>query len=136
MHLWTDWLTLKERVVSEYRFIQHHLECTHRQAKKMAWMTYIESTGGKQDNPFLVAHMTFVQSISDIELPLFLCHLCIGTDIQNGHSEKHAIELYKDWLNEDPENPVFGDWALTSELRIVPLHTWLEIQGDQRNTES
>ena len=129
MHLWADWIDLKTRIEAEYRFVQHHLECTHRQAKKMAWMTYIESTGGEQDNPFLYAHMKFVQSISDIELPLFLCHLCIGTDIQNGHTEAIAIQLYKDWLDEDPSNPVFGDWALTKELRIVPLQTWLQNQN-------
>ena len=136
MHLWTTWIELKERIAAEYRFIQHHLECTHRQAKNMAWMTYIESTSGKQDNPFLNAHMKFVRGISDIELPLFLCHLCIGTDIQNGHSEMEAIQLYKNWLNENPENPVFGDWALTPELRIVPIQTWLQIQGDKSDTKS
>jgi len=135
MNLWSSWLNLKEIVEAEYRFIQHHLECTHRQAKKMAWQTYIESTGGEQDNPFVQAHMTFVRRISDIELPLFLCHLCIGTDIQNGHPEATAIQLYKNWLNEDPENPVFGDWALTSELRIVPLKTWLQIQQNERDSE-
>ena len=136
MHLWTTWIELKGRITAEYRFIQHHLECTHRQAKNMAWMTYIESTGGEQDNPFMNAHMKFVQSISDIELPLFLCHLCIGTDIQNGHSAMEALQLYKNWLDEDPENPVFGDWALTPELRIVPLQTWLQIQEDESDTES
>ena len=136
MHLWHSWVDLKARIEAEYRFIQHHLECTHRQAKKMAWMTYIESTGGETDNPFLQAHMKFVRRVSDIELPLFLCHLCIGTDIQNGHSERHAIQLYKDWLEEDPGNPIFGDWALTSELRIVPLQTWLQIQKTKRNTDS
>ena len=133
MHLWSRWLRLKERVESEYRFIQNHLECSFREAKRMAWMTYIESTGGKQDNPFIGAHTYFVRTISDIELPIFLCHLCIGTDIQNGHSEEEAVQLYKNWLNEEPENPIFGDWALTPELRIVPLQTWL--QTNERTTD-
>lgn len=136
MHLWRHWLDVRARVEGEYRFIQHHLECTHRQAKKMAWMTYIESTGGEQDNPFFQVHTKFVQRISDIELPLFLCHLSIGTDIQNGHSEGDAIHLYKTWLEEDPANPIFGEWALTSELQIVPLQTWLQIQQTKRNTDS
>ena len=26
----------------------------------MAWMTYIESTGGEQDNPFIDVHTNFV----------------------------------------------------------------------------
>ena len=51
-------------------------------AKQMAWMTYIESTVENKTNPFMDVHTNFVRTISDIELPLFLCHLCIGTDIQ------------------------------------------------------
>ena len=135
MHLWPKWLRLKERVETEYRFIQHHLECNYRQAKQMAWMTYIESTSGEQDNPFMDTHTNFVRTISDIELPLFLCHLCVGTDIQNGHSEQEAIQLYKNWLDEDPENPIFGDWALTKELRIVSLETWLQLAVKRNHSQ-
>ena len=125
MALWSRWLPLKERVKSEYRFIQHHLECSYREAKQMAWMTYIESTSGEQNNPFADVHTNFIRNVSDIELPLFLCYLCIGTNIQNGHSEEEAIQLYKKWLDEEPENPIFGEWAVTQELKIVPLQTWL-----------
>ena len=98
-------------------------------------MTFIESTGGEQDNHFLDVLTNFVRTISAIELPLFLCYLCIGTDIQNGHSEEEAIQLYKNWLDEEPENPIFGDWAITCELRIVPLQTWLQTHERQSGLE-
>ena len=42
----------------------------------MAWMTYIESTGGEQDNPFLDVHTNFVRTISDIEY-LYFSAICV-----------------------------------------------------------
>ena len=132
LHMWPHWLKLRSVVEEQYRIAQHHLECSFREAKVATWLTYIEVTTAKDDsleNPFYDAHIDLVCSIRDIEMPLFLCHLSIGTDIQRGCSEREALELYQHWLQESPTNPIFGDWGLTNELRVVPVQTLLKQQS-------
>ena len=125
MHLWQNWLELKQDVVRYFPIVQEHLQCSHRTAKERTWLTYIDSTEGTPQAPFFEAHQQLVRQIHPIELPIFLCHLCIGADIQRGYSLTQAKQNYQKWLLDDPTNQVFGDWVLTSELQVIPLQTWL-----------
>ena len=34
-----------------------------------------------------------------------------------GHIEKEVRQLYKDWLDDDPTNAVFGQYRLTKTIR-------------------
>ena len=123
MHMWQSWMDLKQEVVRYFPFVQNHLQCSHRIAKERTWLTYIDSTEGDPESPFFEAHQHLIRQIQPVELPLFLCHLCIGTDIQRGVGELTARQNYQNWLLEDPDNPVFGDWVLTSDLKVIPIQT-------------
>lgn len=124
MHMWQHWLELKQTVARHIPFVQEYLQCNYRTAKERTWLTYIDSTEGDLDAPFFEAHQHLVRQIHAVELPLFLCHLSIGTDIQRGSSEIEAKHNYQHWLSEEPDNAIFGDWVLTSELTVIPLQTW------------
>ena len=50
----------------------------------MAWMTYIESTGGKQDNPFLHAHEV---RGNDIEVTYRTTTVPLSSLYWHGHSK-------------------------------------------------
>ena len=125
---WEQWLSLKQTILLHTIDIQSELGCQYREALEVVWSTYIEVTGGEKDNPFVDDYITLIQSITSRELPLYLCHTCIGTDIQNGHSEEEARSIYIDWLNDDVDNPIFGDWALTNDLTVIPTTQFLRKQ--------
>ena len=126
---WEEWLTLKQTILLHTIDIQAELGCQYREALDVVWSTYIDVTGGEKDNPFIDDYITLIQSITPRELPLYLCHTCIGTDIQNGNSEDEALSIYIDWLNDDVDNPIFGDWALTNNLTVIPTTQFLQRQA-------
>ena len=122
---WKQWLNLKHTIQNHTADIQAQLECNYRDALDVAWSTYIDVTGGEQDNPFIDEYVQLIRSIEPHELPLYLCHTSIGTDIQNGYSEQEALSIYINWLNDDVDNPIFGDWALTNNLTVMSTTQFL-----------
>ncbi len=120
-----QWDALKQIVNEQLPIIRHEFECSHRESLEIAWETYIDASNGEVDNPFQQVYIQLVQSLSEAELPLYLCHTSIGSDIHLGLSESDAIAQYQQWLQDDPEHPIFGQWALTQTLQVIPIEQFL-----------
>lgn len=130
LKFWPHWVHLKNSVHKYLPFIRSEAHCSHQAAMVFAWRTYLDVTNGDEDNPFLDDYLKLVRAIQPSELPLYLCHTSIGSDMLDGHSESEARQLYQDWLAADPDNPIFEDWALSSDLRVIPTSDFLRLRKD------
>ncbi len=125
LNFWPHWVQLKHTVHKYLPLIRAKAHCSHREAMVFAWRTYLDVTNGDEENPFVDDYLRLVRAIDPAELPLYLCHTSIGSDMLDGHSETEAHQLYLDWLAEDGDNPIFDDWALTLDLRVIPTEEFL-----------
>ena len=125
LKFWPHWIQLKNTVHKYLPLIRSKAHCSHQEAMVFAWRTYLDVTNGEAENPFIEDYLQLIRTLEPAELPLYLCHTSIGSDMLDGHSESEAHQLYLDWLKEDEDNPIFDDWALTSELTVISTIEYL-----------
>lgn len=129
---WLDWIVFKITVydhiseVKEYLLEENKISTT-KEAKSIIWNAVIAAYEGEDDrNPIMKSYRKFIDVIDDSEMMLFLAHLQIGNSIHQGLSEAKARKEYLEWLQEDPENPVWGEYALTNDFQIISLDEYRE----------
>ena len=120
LSFWCDWTITKVMVDTPLDDIMFAMECRKKEAREIVWGAFIAASH-EDDSPVESIYQDLIASISEAEMPLFLCHLGIGSDMFFGHTEKEARQLYKDWLDDDPDNGVFGQYRLTKTFKVVPL---------------
>lgn len=118
---WHEWQLMIHFVESKIPEVRAEIQCNHRSALELVWSAYVQAAGGEEDNPFQEAYTAFIESLSNEQLPLFICHTGIGIDIAEGHTEVEAISLFRTWLEEDDENPIFGEYIITENFEVFPL---------------
>lgn len=118
---WNEWETMIDFVESKIPEVRAEIQCNHRSALELVWSAYAQAAGGEEENPFQEAYTVFMESLPGDQLPLFICHTGIGLDIAEGHTEHEAISLFRTWLEEDEENPVFGEYIITENFEVFPL---------------
>lgn len=121
LSFWFDWLLLKANMYRNIPYLRKELECSEPIAKKVIWNAYIAASTGDEDSPVMDAFEGLLHQIPPEELPLYLAHTTIGSNINDGVSEKKSIKEYKEWLQEDPENPIFGNYILLEDFSVVPV---------------
>ena len=122
LKLWFNWLICKTVVESNLEEVQELFECDKKEAYRLIWGVFIScATGDEDDTPLEDAYVSLVRSVSPEEFPLFMAHICIGASIHDGFDEKESIEIYKEWLLDDPKNRVYGKYQITDDLRSEPV---------------
>ena len=121
LSFWFDWILLKANMYRNIPYLKKELDCSDPIAKKVIWNAYIAASTGDEDSPVMEAFEGLLQHIPPEELPLYLAHTTIGSNINDGISEKKSIKEYKEWLQEDPENPIFGNYILLEDFSVVPV---------------
>ena len=117
---WCDWIIVKVMIDTHLDDIMFAMECLKNEARKIAWGSFIAASH-EDDSPMESIYQDLIVSIPEAEMPLFLCHLGIGSDIFFGHTEREARQLYKEWLDDDPDNAIFGRYRLTKTFKVIPL---------------
>ena len=126
LSFWPDWIRLKRSIEDEIPFIQEDMECNKNHAIKIAWETYCDITEGDEDELFSDDYHHLINSISVEELPLYVAYTSIGTDMQRGLTEKQAIAEYIEWLHEDTEHRIFGDFVLLDDFTVIPEEDFIK----------
>lgn len=125
LDLWWNWLICKTVVDLQLPEVQHLFTCNKQKAYKLIWGAFIASThDNDNDNPMIEAYTNLLQSIKPEELPLFMCHINIGSSMHDGCNEKEATAIYLAWLSEKPSNRIYGKYQITDDFRSqkVPQH--------------
>lgn len=119
--LWFNWIILKTHLNAEKcRLIQSE-SCTYEEASDLIWFDFIEATCGVKNSIARKLYSQFLRKIDGYHFAYWIPRLTIGSDIFDGFSEQQARKRYGKWLDDDPENPIFGQYRVTKSLRIVPL---------------
>ena len=118
---WLEWKMMIRIVESKISEVRAEIQCNHRSALELVWSAYVQAAGGEEENPFQEAYTAFMDALPGDQLPLFICHTGIGLDIAEGHTELEAIALFRSWLEEDEENPIFGEYIITENFEVLPL---------------
>lgn len=122
LKLWFDWLICKSAAESNLEEVQELFECDKKEAYRLIWGVFISAASGEEkDTPLEDTYASLVRSVSPEEFPLFMAHLCIGASIHDGFDEKESVEIYKEWLLDDPTNRVYGKYQITDDLRSEPV---------------
>ena len=122
LSFWCDWTSAKVMLETHLDEIMSEMACSKNEAREIVWGAFIAASH-EDDSPVDYIFQDLVIEIPEAEIPLFLCHLGIGSDIFFGHTEKEARLIYKDWMDDDPNNPIFGEYRLTKTFKVVPLET-------------
>ena len=118
IEFWEDWNLLAQEVEMRIPEVMEALECGFREAQDVVWTAYCQAAGGEEDNPFQDAYTEFLQGLPPTTLPLFICHTGIGLDMSEGHSETEAIDMFREWLMDEPENPIFGEYRISKDFIV------------------
>lgn len=138
---WLDWIVFKEAAyyhVDEVKtyLTEENMRSTVKEAKNIIWNAVISAyEGDNENNPLTGEYREFIDTIEDSEMMIFLAHLQIGSSIHQGLSEAKARKEYLEWLKEDKNNPVWGNYALTSNFQIISLKEFQESLKKKRSTK-
>lgn len=117
---WFDWLMVKNTATHFIPEIMEELDCSIKEAQEVVWTAYIEASCGDEESPMFDAFSELACGLSDYSFALYTMHLTIGSDIHDGFSKSEAKDNYREWLEDDAENRLFGDWMITNKLKIIP----------------
>ena len=115
---WDDFVILKRAIEKRaYKLILKD-DISPQEAVQLSWISYIDAVLGAESS-VITEYTLLVQHISDAELPLYLAHTTIGTDIFDGASEQDAQQQYLTWLTDNPKNPIFGEYLLRQDFTVA-----------------
>ena len=117
-HHWRVMHAVVESTIDE---VVDDLELPKRKARSVVWNAYCAAVQGDKESPFFDHLQDLIEVINEKEMPLFIAHSSIGCDIHLGMTELEAREAIVEWLNEDPENGIFGAYRLTSQLTVIRI---------------
>ena len=118
-NFWFDWVLLKAEVHSFLPEVMEEFMCTEKQGLQILWEDYIEATCGEEDTPMWDVSGDFIRILSEYDMAFYLIHLSIGSDIQDGFTEKQGRKRYIEWLKESKKNGVYGKYRVNTKLEIV-----------------
>ena len=103
LKLWFDWLICKSAAESNLEEVKELFDYNEKEAYALIWNAFISACHCTEDddNPMEKPYEALILSITPEEFPLFMCHLAVGSNINDGHSESDAANLYKEWLLEE-----------------------------------
>ena len=120
--IWVHWIVFKEIAEAYLPSIQEDFDCNLRTARSILWNNFIDATCGDQDSPLWDDSGDLFRALTERELAEYMMHLSIGSDINDGMTEKAAIQEYINWLEADPEeNGTYEGYRVTTALEIVPV---------------
>jgi hypothetical protein len=117
--LWFDWIVLKTVVESEIPNVMNALSCDKNEATQTVWTSFIEATCGDKQSSCYRAYKDFMRRVDEYHFAYWTPRLTIGSDLHDGYSLDKAKQRYANWLNEKPENPIFGRYVVKPDLSIV-----------------
>ena len=87
LSFWCDWTSAKVMLETHLDEIMSEMACSKNEALEIVWRAFIASSQ-EANSPVDSIFQNLVIEIPEAEMPLFLCHLGIGTDIHFGYTEK------------------------------------------------
>lgn len=123
---WFDWQIFVQNCEHHIPRIMSEEGMKATAAREAVWISAGEAHE-KDGGSFLFDEYTdFVSILPPEDLPYFLCHFDIGISMMWGATEEEARESYVEWLHEDILNAIWGHFAITDDLKVVDLATYLE----------
>ena len=116
--LFFDWQVTCASVEYHIPLIQKELGLRKRDARNLVWSAYCDAVTGNVESPFFEEYDQFCASVTEDLIPFFSLVKCIGVDIHGGYTERQAEQEFKNWLSEDPQNGIFGNFQITADLSI------------------
>ncbi len=110
---------MRSVVVAKANEVWSTLGMSVESARMVVWNAYCAAVQGERSSPLFSDFQDLIEVISEEELPLFLVHKSIGCDIHRGKTEEQARQAVVDWLKEDPQNGIFGNYRLTPEFVVL-----------------
>lgn len=116
-----DWQLMRSIVEAKIEEISKELKISIKKSRTVAWNAYCAAIEGDEENPLWEAYQDFLEVIEDEELPEFVMRQTIGSDLHAGHTERAAKTAFIEWLKEDPDNGIFGEYLLKLDLTTVKI---------------
>jgi hypothetical protein len=119
--LWIDWTLLKSMMKTQIPDVQAELGGTKREAVDVLWSAFIEATCGDRQSPCHSLYRNFVKSMDSYGFAFWTPRLTIGSEIHDGFTEKQALQRFANWLADDPQNPIYGNYRVSANLEITEI---------------
>ena len=119
MNIWFEWVATKSHIDSIIPEVKQELNVSKPDARIIVWTGFVAAIM-HEESPVESIYDDLLVAVEPEEFPLLFCHLMIGADIFEGHSEKQAVEQYKEWMQEG-DNAIFGDYRITEDFRVVRI---------------
>ena len=114
-----DWKIMFAIVEAARKDVAQKLDLNVEQTIQVVWRAYCAAVSGDESSPFYNDYLDFGSTIEPSVIPTFVMLQSVGLDIAEGLSETEAIEAYKGWLLEHPENGLFGHYKMLPDLSVL-----------------
>ena len=94
-------------------------ESSEVEAHQIAWRAFIEAIRGDDDTPMW--EISFYSLVSEYNMANYMIHLSVGSDVEDGFTVEEGVQRYIDWLEEERDNGVYGEYKVTSSFMIVSV---------------